>query len=89
MLRAVFGPFVSKMAAMSSYAQPYALAVIVGVNDLRPDPVVLEDYSINVEIPQLGDTISIQTTVQNFGNVEAKNVEISLRLKAVRYQVKQ
>ena len=49
----------------------------MGVNDLRPDPVVLEDYSIDVEIPQLGDTISIQTTVQNFGNVEAKNVGIS------------
>ena len=65
-----------------SYAQPYALAVSgMGVNDLRPDPVVLEDYSIDVEIPQLGDTISIQTTVQNFGNVEAKNVGISFEVE--------
>ena len=65
-----------------SYAQPYALAVSgMGVNDLRPDPVVLEDYSINVDIPQLGDTISIQTTVQNFGNVEAQNVAISFEVE--------
>jgi len=58
-------------------AQPFALAVSgVGVNDLRPDPMVLPDVQIDIAIPQIGDDVILSMAIQNFGNVEAEDVEV-------------
>ena len=58
-------------------AQPFALAVSgVGVNDLRPDPMVLADVQIDIAIPQVGDDVTLSMAIQNFGNVEAEDVEV-------------
>ncbi len=58
--------------------QPYAIAVLGhGVNDLRPDPMVLEDeFEMNVGIPQVGDPVQLTTSVFNFGNVMAENLPV-------------
>ena len=61
-----------------SRAQPFAVAVSgVGVNDLRPDPSpILESFSTDISIPQVGDQVLIEMKISNLGNVEAEDVEV-------------
>ena len=68
-----------------SRAQPYALAVVgYGVNDLRPDPMVVpEDFEMDVAIPQVDDPVQITTSFFNFGNVEAKSLPIAFEVNGV------
>ncbi len=58
-------------------SQPFALAVSgVGVNDLRPDPMVLPNVNVDIAIPQIGDDVKLSMSIQNFGNVEVEDVEV-------------
>jgi serine protease AprX len=68
-----------------SRAQPFALAVMGhGVNDLRPDPVVLEDeFSMSVTIPQVGDELQVTTKVFNVGNVRSDFFEMEFEVDGV------
>ena len=60
--------------------QPYALAVRgVNVNDLSPDPTFTPDVIINPPIPQIGDTVQIQVTVENLGAGSVSDLEIMAR----------
>ena len=61
-----------------SSAQTYSIAVMgYGVNDLRPDPMVMVDqFSMDVSIPQVGDPVNIETKVFNAGNVEAESFDV-------------
>jgi hypothetical protein len=61
-----------------SSAQTYSLAVMGhGVNDLRPDPMVMvNDFTMDVSIPQVGDPVHIETKVFNAGNVEAESFDV-------------
>jgi uncharacterized membrane protein len=62
-----------------SKAQPYAIAVSgQGVNDLRPDPLMVPDsLSMDASIPQVGDPVNLLSQVMNMGNVEAEGVDIA------------
>ena len=68
-----------------SRAQPFALAVMGhGVNDLRPDPVVLEDeFSMSVTIPQVGDELQVTTKVFNVGNVRSGFFDMEFEVDGV------
>ena len=68
-----------------SRAQPYALAVVgYGVNDLRPDPMVVpEDFQMDVAIPQVDDPVQLTTSFFNFGNVEAESLPIAFEVNGV------
>jgi uncharacterized membrane protein len=58
-------------------SQPFALAVSgAGVNDLRPDPMVLPNLQVGVAIPQIGEDVTLTMAIQNFGNIEAEDVEV-------------
>ena len=61
-----------------SSAQAYSIAVMGhGVNDLRPDPMVMvDDFSMDVSIPQVGDPVHIETKVFNAGNVKAETFDV-------------
>ncbi len=61
-----------------SSAQAYSIAVMGhGVNDLRPDPMVMvNDFSMDVSIPQVGDPVHIETKVFNAGNVKAESFDV-------------
>lgn len=62
-----------------SKAQPYAIAASgQGVNDLRPDPLMVPgSLSMDVSIPQVGDEVNLQTQVMNMGNVKAEDVDVA------------
>ena len=68
-----------------SRAQPFALAVMGhGVNDLRPDPVVLEDeFAMSVTIPQVGDELQVTTKVFNVGNVRSGFFDMEFEVDGV------
>ena len=68
-----------------SRAQPYALAVVgYGVNDLRPDPMVVpEDFQMDVAIPQVDDPVQLTTSFFNFGNVEAESLPIAFEVNGI------
>ena len=60
--------------------QPYALAVRgVNVNDLSPDPTFAPDVSINPPIPQIGDPVQIQVTVENLGAGSVSDLDVMAR----------
>ena len=63
-----------------SRSQPYSIAVSgQGVNDLRPDPLVVPDsFVMDVSIPQVGDPVAITSEVMNMGNVKAEAVDVVL-----------
>ena len=63
-----------------SSSQMFALAVSgQGVNDLRPDPMVVpSELTFDVSIPQVGDEVEIRSRIQNAGNVESGNLQVSL-----------
>lgn len=63
-----------------SSSQMFALAVSgQGVNDLRPDPMVVpNELTFDVSIPQVGDEVEIRSRIQNAGNVESENLQVSL-----------
>tara|TARA_B110000438_G_scaffold100549_1_gene99428 strand:+ start:194 stop:4723 length:4530 start_codon:yes stop_codon:yes gene_type:complete len=67
-----------------SSAQTYSIAVMgYGVNDLRPDPMVMVDeFSMDVSIPQVGDPVHIETKVFNAGNVEAESFDVVFSVDA-------
>ncbi|NCG42820.1 MAG: S8 family serine peptidase [Euryarchaeota archaeon] len=67
-----------------SSAQTYSIAVMgYGVNDLRPDPMVMVDgFSMDVSIPQVGDQVHIETKVFNAGNVEAESFDVVFLVNA-------
>ena len=63
-----------------SRSQPYSIAVSgQGVNDLRPDPLVVPDsFVMDVSIPQVGDPVAITSEIMNMGNVKAEAVDVVL-----------
>ena len=63
-----------------SSSQMFALAVAgQGVNDLRPDPMVVpNELSFDVSIPQVGEEVEIDSRIQNAGNVKVDSLEVSL-----------
>ena len=63
-----------------SRSQPYSIAVSgQGVNDLRPDPLMVpSSFTMDVSIPQVGDPVSITSEVMNMGNVKADAVDVAL-----------
>ena len=63
-----------------SKVQPFSIAVSgVGVNDLRPDPLVVPgSLDIDPDIPQVGEPATVRASVQNFGNIEAEDVNVSM-----------
>ena len=63
-----------------SKVQPFSIAVSgVGVNDLRPDPLVVPgSLAIDPDIPQVGEPATVRASVQNFGNIEAEDVNVSM-----------
>ena len=63
-----------------SRSQPYSIAVSgQGVNDLRPDPLMVPtSFTMDVSIPQVGDPVSITTEVMNMGNVKAEAIDVAL-----------
>ena len=63
-----------------SRSQPYSIAVSgQGVNDLRPDPLMVPgSFRMDVSIPQVGDPVAITTEVMNMGNVKAEAVDVAL-----------
>ena len=65
-----------------STSQPYAVAVLGhGVNDLRPDPMVVpESFEMDVAIPQVGDPVTLITDFFNFGNVRAETFPIAFEV---------
>ena len=67
-----------------SSAQTYSIAVMGhGVNDLRPDPMVMVDeFSMDVSIPQVGDQVHLETKVFNAGNVEAESFDVVFLVNA-------
>ena len=60
-------------------SQPYSIAVSgQGVNDLRPDPLMVPtSFTMDVSIPQVGDPVAITTEVMNMGNVKAESVDVA------------
>ena len=62
-----------------SKTQPYAIAVLGhGVNDLRPDPMIVsEAFEMDVGIPQVDDPVTLTTEFFNFGNVKADTFSIA------------
>lgn len=62
-----------------SRSQPYSIAVSgQGVNDLRPDPLMVPtSFTMDVSIPQVGDPVSITTEVMNMGNVKAEAIDVA------------
>ncbi len=62
-----------------SKAQPYAIAVSgQGVNDLRPDPLMVPDsLTMDASIPQVGDPVNLLSQVMNMGNVKAEGVDVA------------
>ena len=73
-----------------SKAQPFAIAVMGhGVNDLRPDPTILEDeFSMSVTIPQVGDQLQVTSKVFNVGNVRAEYFDIVFEVDGVEIETK-
>ena len=65
-----------------SSSQPYAIAVMGhGVNDLRPDPMVVpESFEMDVGIPQVGDPVNLAMGFFNFGNVRADTFPIAFEV---------
>jgi uncharacterized membrane protein len=63
-------------------AQPFAIAVRGhGVNDLRPDPeFIVDQFSMSVSIPQVGDQVQLTTKVFNVGNVKADFFDVEFRV---------
>ena len=73
-----------------SKAQPFAIAVMGhGVNDLRPDPSVLqEEFALSVTIPQVGDQLQVTSKVFNVGNVRADFFDITFEVDGVAIDTK-
>ncbi len=73
-----------------SKAQPFAIAVMGhGVNDLRPDPSILEEeFSMSVTIPQVGDQFQLTSKVFNVGNVRADYFDITFEADGVEVETK-
>ena len=65
-----------------SRTQPYAIAVLGhGVNDLRPDPMVVsEAFEMDVAIPQVDDPVRLTTEFFNFGNVMADTFTVAFEV---------
>lgn len=65
-----------------SNSQPYAIAMMGhGVNDLRPDPmVVAEDFEMDVAIPQVGDPVTLVMGFFNFGNIRADTFPVAFEV---------
>ena len=61
-----------------SRAQPFAVAVMGhGVNDLRPDPIVVEEeFSMSATIPQVGDELQLISKIFNVGNVRTGSFDV-------------
>ena len=46
-----------------------------GINDLLPDlAVVPEDYSMDIEVPGVGDEVHFTSTIENTGNVKSDSL---------------
>lgn len=73
-----------------SKAQPFAIAVMGhGVNDLRPDPSILEEeFAMSVTIPQVGDQLQLTSKVFNVGNVRADFFDIVFEADGVEIETK-
>jgi len=73
-----------------SKAQPFAIAVMGhGVNDLRPDPSILDDaFSMSVTIPQVGDQLQVTSSVFNVGNVRADFFDITFEVDGTEIETK-
>lgn len=73
-----------------SKAQPFAIAVMGhGVNDLRPDPSVMEsEFSMSVTIPQVGDQLQVTSKVFNVGNVRADFFDVTFEVDGVEIDTK-
>ena len=73
-----------------SKAQPFAIAVMGhGVNDLRPDPTILEEeFAMSVTIPQVGDQLQLTSKVFNVGNVRADFFDIVFEVDGVEIETK-
>jgi len=73
-----------------SKAQPFALAVMGhGVNDLRPDPSILEEeFTMSVTIPQVGDKLQVTSKVFNVGNVRADFFDITFEADGIEIETK-
>jgi len=73
-----------------SRAQPFAIAVMGnGVNDLRPDPTMVEEeFSMSVTIPQVGDQLQLNTKIFNVGNVRADFFDIRFEVDGTEIESK-
>ena len=73
-----------------SKAQPFALAVLGhGVNDLRPDPSIVEEaFTMSVTIPQVGDQLQVTSKVFNVGNVRADFFDITFEADGIEIETK-
>ena len=65
-----------------SRGQPYSLAVMGhGINDLKPDLVMLEDgFTIDVAIPSVGQAVELECVVANTGNIRSDPFEVTLEV---------
>ena len=65
-----------------SRGQPFSLAVMGhGINDLKPDLVMLEDgFSIDVAIPSVGQEVELESVVANTGNIRSEPFEVTLEV---------
>lgn len=73
-----------------SRAQPFAVAVMGhGVNDLRPDPIVVEEeFSMSATIPQVGDELQLFSKIFNVGNVRTGSFDVKLVVDGVEIESK-
>ena len=65
-----------------SRGQPFSLAVMGhGINDLKPDLVMLEDgFSIDVAIPSVGQEVELESVVANTGNIRSDPFDVTLEV---------
>ena len=73
-----------------SRSQPFSLAVMGhGINDLLPDlAVVPEDYSMDIEVPGVGDEVHFTSTIENTGNVKSDFFDVVLQVNGVVVETK-
>ncbi|MDP6234497.1 MAG: S8 family serine peptidase, partial [Candidatus Poseidoniaceae archaeon] len=73
-----------------SRAQPFAVAVMGhGVNDLRPDPIIVEEeFSMSVTIPQVGDELQLISKIFNVGNVRTDSFDVKFVVDGVEIESK-
>ena len=73
-----------------SRSQPFSLAVMGhGINDLLPDlAVVPEDYSMDIEVPGVGDEVHFTSTIENTGNVKSDYFDVVLQVNGVVVETK-